>query len=48
MIDFHNAFSQVFINFLTVKPKITLMEFIFLLNPVTEIHGHLFRSYSNP
>ena len=33
--DFHNAFCQVFINFLTVKAQYTLMKFIFLMNPGT-------------
>ena len=35
MIDFHNTFCRVFINFLTVKVQNTLMKFIFLLNSVT-------------
>ena len=33
MIDFHNVFYKVFINFLTVKTQNTLMKFIFPAEP---------------
>ena len=48
MIDFQNAFCEVFINFLTMKAQNTLMKFTFPLNPVKQIHSISFQRFKQP